>query len=173
MNFSQVIAELLEQKNLERPPVKLIESMCIKVWEEGRIASYTDRAKMQAAFNQTSRSLGSFFEAWDIILTPTMALPTPKIGTKEYLTTSDNPSVYDWFENLWSIFAYTSIANLCGLPGISLPMAKLKSGLPLGIHALARQGNDGLLLQLGAQIERALDGKWNQGQRPAVHVTSI
>lgn len=173
MNFSQVIAELLEQKNLERPPVKLIESMCIKVWEEGRIASYTDRAKMQAAFNQTSRSLGSFFEDWDIILTPTMALPTPKIGTKEYLTTSDNPSVYDWFENLWSIFAYTSIANLCGLPGISLPMAKLKNGLPLGIHALARQGNDGLLLQLGAQIERALDGKWNQGQRPAVHVTSI
>jgi Asp-tRNA(Asn)/Glu-tRNA(Gln) amidotransferase A subunit family amidase len=158
---------------MEQPPADLIEPMCIRVWEEGRLASYTQRANMQSVFNDTSRRLAAFFEEWDIILTPTMALPTPLVGTKEYLTISDNPSVYDWFRNLWRIFSYTSIANLCGLPGISLPMAELENGLPLGIHALTRQGDDGLLLQLGAQIERALNGKWNHGRRPAVHVTSI
>lgn len=173
MNFSQVIIGLMEQKGLERPPADLVEPICIRVWEDGRNASYTHRAKMQAAFNDTSRRLSAFFEDWDIILTPTMALPTPEVGTTEYLTTSDNPNVYDWFENLWRIFAYTPIANLCGLPGISLPMAELENGLPFGIHALTRQGDDGLLLQLGAQIERALNGKWNHGRRPAVHVTSI
>ncbi|HLR69775.1 MAG TPA: amidase family protein, partial [Virgibacillus sp.] len=107
---------------------------------------------------------------WDIILTPTMAKPTPLIGTKKYLTLSENPDVYDWFHHLWGIFSYTSIANLCGLPGISLPMARLENELPLGMHATAKQGNDGLLLQLGAQIERALDGKWNHGKQPGVHV---
>src|SRR5699024_806777 len=107
---------------------------------------------------------------WDIILTPTMAKPTPLIGTKKYLTLSENTDVYDWFQHLWGIFSYTSIANLCGLPGISLPMARLENELPLGMHATAKQGNDGLLLQLGAQIERALDGKWNHGKQPAVHV---
>lgn len=173
MNFSQTISGLLEQKDMERPPADLIEPMCIRVWEEGRFASYTQRANMQSVFNDTSRRLAAFFEDWDIILTPTMALPTPLVGTNEYLTISDNPSVYDWFENLWRIFSYTSIANLCGLPGISLPMAELENGLPFGIHALTRQGDDGLLLQLGAQIERALNGKWNHGQRPGVHVTSI
>lgn len=171
MNFAQTIIGLLEQKGLEKPPADLIEPMCIRVWEEGRSASYTHRAKMQSAFNDTSRKLGAFFEDWDIILTPTMALPTPLVGTKEYLTISENPSVYDWFENLWSIFSYTPIANLCGLPGISMPMGELENGLPLGIHALTRQGDDGLLLQLGAQIERALNGKWNNGRKPAVHVT--
>ncbi|MDM5332102.1 amidase [Ureibacillus composti] len=171
MNFAQTIIGLLEQKGLEKPPADLIEPMCIRVWEEGRSASYTHRAKMQSAFNDTSRKLGAFFEDWDIILTPTMALPTPLVGTKEYLTISDNPSVYDWFENLWSIFSYTPIANLCGLPGISLPMGQHENGLPLGIHALTRQGEDGLLLQLGAQIERALNGKWNNGRTPGVHVT--
>ena len=35
---------------------------------------------------------------------------------------------------------------------------------------LAKQANDGLLLQLAAQIERALDGKWNGGKKPKVHV---
>ncbi|WP_154663436.1 amidase [Neobacillus dielmonensis] len=173
MNFTQTIYGLLELKGLERPPADLIEPMCIRVWEEGRHATYTQRAKMQGVFNDTSRRLAACFEDWDIILTPTMALPTPLVGTREYLTISDNPSVYDWFENLWGIFSYTPIANLCGLPGISLPMAELENGLPMGIHALTKQGEDGLLLQLGAQIERALNGKWNHGRRPAVHVTSI
>ena len=45
-------------------------------------------------------------------------------------------------------------------------------GLPLGIQAIARQANDGLLLQFAAQIERAIDGKWNAGERPGVHVTN-
>ena len=44
-------------------------------------------------------------------------------------------------------------------------------GLPLGIQAIAKQADDGLLLQLAAQIERAIDGKWNDGKRPGVHVT--
>ncbi|MEN0074933.1 MAG: amidase family protein, partial [Paracraurococcus sp.] len=132
--------------------------------------SYTERARMQAVFNTTSRGFGAFFEEWDIILTPITALPTPLSGTTEYLTISDNPSVQDWFGNLWRQFAYTPLANLCGLPGISLPLAAQENGLPLGIQAQARQANDGLLLQLAAQIERAIDGRWNDGRRPAVHV---
>jgi amidase len=71
---------------------------------------------MQAVFNTTARGFGAFFESWDIILTPITALPTPRIGTTEYLTTSDNPSVLDWFDNLWRNFAYTPLANLCGIP---------------------------------------------------------
>jgi Asp-tRNA(Asn)/Glu-tRNA(Gln) amidotransferase A subunit family amidase len=133
--------------------------------------SFSERAKMQAVFNTTSRAFGAFFEAWDILLTPITALPTPTIGTKEYLTLSDNPSVLDWFDNLWRNFAYTPLANLCGLPGLSLPLGTQVSGLPLGIQAQARQGHDGLLLQLAAQIERAIDGRWNGGRLPAVHVT--
>jgi Asp-tRNA(Asn)/Glu-tRNA(Gln) amidotransferase A subunit family amidase len=87
------------------------------------------------------------------------------------LTISDNPSVLDWFANLWRNFAFTPLANLCGIPAISLPMAAHENGLPLGIQAIARQANDGLLLQLAAQIERALGGKWNGGKTPGVHVT--
>jgi Asp-tRNA(Asn)/Glu-tRNA(Gln) amidotransferase A subunit family amidase len=173
MKFSQTISDLLEQKNLAHPPADLIEPICIRVWEEGRFATNADRVKMETMFNGISRKMAAFFEDWDVVLTPTMAKPTPLIGTTEYLTISDNPSVYDWFKNLWSIFSYTPIANICGMPGISLPMAELENGLPLGMHMLAPQGEDGLLLQLGAQIERDLNGKWNQGRKPANHVTNI
>ena len=170
-NFAQVIDGHLHRLGLERPPVELLEPINIKIWEAGVHTSFSERSKMQAVFNTTSRAFGQFFQDWDIILTPITALPTPRVGTSEYLTTSTNPSVHDWFANLWQNFAYTPLANLCGMPGISLPMAAQENGLPLGIQAQAAQANDGLLLQLAAQIERALDGKWNAGRRPGVHVT--
>ena len=171
-NFAQVVRTLLEAKGLAAPPADRLEPVVIKVWEMGLGTSFTDRHKMQAVFNATSRGFGQFFEDWDIILTPTMAKPTPLSGTREYLTISDNPDVLDWFENLWRIFSYTPLANLAGIPAISLPMAFLPNGLPMGIQLQARQGNDGLLLQLSAQIERALGGKWNDGRAPGVHVTA-
>ena len=170
-NFAQTIANLLAAKGLQRPPDGLIEPICVRVWDKGMQTTFTERAQMQAVFNSTSRAFGEFFESWDIILTPITALPTPRIGTTEYLTLSDNPSVLDWFENLWRNFAYTPLTNLCGMPGISLPLGTQESGLPLGIQAQARQANDGLLLQLAAQIERALGGRWNDGRVPAHHVT--
>ena len=170
-NFAVVIGNMLAARGLERPPEDLIEPINIRIWEAGRHTTFAERARMQAVFNTTSRGFGAFFEEWDIILTPITALPTPKVGTTEYLTIIDNPSVLDWFGNLWRNFAFTPLANLCGIPAISLPLAAHDHGLPLGIQAIAKQANDGLLLQLAAQIERAIDGKWNAGRKPGVHVT--
>lgn len=171
-NFAQTVNNLLRAKGLDRPPADLFEPMNIRIWEQGKDATYTERSDMQLAFNDTARAFGAFFEDWDVILTPTTARETPKLGTTEYLTITDNPSALDWFANLWAFFAYTPLTNLCGTTGISMPLASLESGLPLGIHAQSRQGNDGLLLQLAAQVERAIDGKWNRGRRPMAHVTA-
>lgn len=171
-NFAQVIQQLLNRRGLDRPPPGLVEPMNVRIWEAGIGASYAERAAMQAVFNATSRGFGAFFEDWDILLTPVTARPTPPIGDTQYLTISDGVSVSEWFANLWGIFAYTPLANLCGLPGISLPLAVGDGGLPLGIQAQARQAGDGLLLQLAAQVERALGGGWNEGRLPRVHVAA-
>ena len=143
-----------------------------RIWEYGRDLSYGARADMQAAFNSTSRAFGQFFTQWDIILTPISSQTTHRRGTMDYLTLNDTDTPLAWFEKLWGMYAYTPLANLTGIPGLSMPMAQHENGLPLGIQALAAQGNDGLLLQLGAQVERALGGKWNGGRVPAVHVTA-
>jgi amidase len=171
-NFAQTIAALLRAKGLEKPPTDLVERMNIRIWEAGIGATYSERTAMQAAFNLASRQFGAVFEEWDILLTPITAKPTPAVGTVEYLTIADNPSVLDWFANLWGIFAYTPLCNLAGIPGISMPMGQQANALPFGIQAIGGLGQDGLLLQLAAQIERALDGKWNGGRVPKVHVTA-
>jgi len=172
-NFAQVIDGLIRARNLSRPPADLFEPMNIRIWEAGKDASYAERYQMQQTFNSVSRAFAAFFEDWDIILTPVTALPAPLAEDIEFLTISEEPDVLKWFHNLWRFFPYTPLTNLTGIPGISLPMAQQENGLPFGIHAQARQANDGLLLQLAAQIERALEGKWNDGRRPVVHVTRL
>lgn len=170
-NIAQNVERLSRARGHASPPRALIESMNWRIWEYGRDISYTQRADMQAGFNSTSRAFGEFFEDWDIILTPISTQTTHKRGTMDFLTLNETDEPLAWFEKLWGLYAYTPLANLTGMPGLSLPLAAHDNGLPLGIQALAAQGNDGLLLQLGVQIERALGGKWNGGRVPEIHVT--
>ena len=169
-NFAQFIQNMLDKRGLVRPSDDEVEPINIRIWEKGIDMSYSERWKMQDVFNKVSRALGQFYESWDIILTPTFAKPTPRLGHKKYLTLSDNPDVLNWFYELWEIFSYTPLASLTGTPGISLPLAWQPSGVPLGMHFQTRQAGDGTLLQLAAQIERAMGGDFWQDRRPAVHV---
>jgi len=170
-NFAQFIQCLLEKKGLSSPPEALVEPINIRLWQKGIDMFYSERWKMQDAFNTVSRDLGRFFQQWDMILTPTFSKPTPLMGEKKYLTLSDNPDVMDWFYNLWDIFSYTPLASLTGTAGISIPLAWQQSGIPLGMHFQTRQANDGQLLQLAAQLERALGGSFIRNNVPQVHVS--
>jgi amidase len=53
-----------------------------------------------------------------------------------------------------------------GQPAISLPLAWSKSNLPIGVQFVGRFGEEHLLLQLAAQIERA--EPWSK-KRPPVY----
>ncbi len=60
---------------------------------------------------------------------------------------------------------FTALQNITGQPAISLPLAWSKSGLPIGVQFVGRFGEEHLLLQLAAQIEKA--EPWNK--RPPVY----
>ncbi len=47
---------------------------------------------------------------------------------------------------------YTVLANLTGIPAVSLPLAKDKSGLPIGIQLLADKFEEGKLLAFSAKL---------------------
>jgi amidase len=170
-NVSMSLERLTKLKGHARPTLEWVEPMNVRIWEAGINLPYAARSQMQTTFNQISRGVGRFFEDWDVLLTPISTRGTQKLGTLDFITLNDKDTVQDWFAKLWDLYAYTPLGNLCGIPGISLPMAMHDNGLPLGIHALSRQANDGLLLQLAAQVERAIEGKWNGGRRADVHVT--
>ncbi len=93
------------------------------------------------------------------MLTPTLALPPVRIGWQE--------TVDGGFEQLYrntEFTPFTAVANLTGLPAMSLPLRWTSDGLPIGVHAIGPPAGDALLLSLAAQVEQARP--WAERQPP-------
>lgn len=84
------------------------------------------------------------FGEFDLILTPTSPTPAFRIGEK----TDDPLSMY-----LSDI--YTISANLAGLPALSLPCGFTKSGLPIGMQALAKPFGEEEIYRLAFGYEQS------------------
>jgi aspartyl-tRNA(Asn)/glutamyl-tRNA(Gln) amidotransferase subunit A len=87
------------------------------------------------------------FERHDLIVMPAAAaLPWPK--EEAY------PPVIDGREvGPRGHAVYTGWVNAAGLPGLALPAAPSREGLPIGIQLIGPYGSDDLLLQAGAAFE--------------------
>lgn len=76
------------------------------------------------------------FSNVDVILTPTSPSLPFNIGEK-----SDDPL------EMYLSDIFTTSANLAGIPGISIPYAKAKNGLPIGVQLLAKQFDEENLIK--------------------------
>ncbi len=84
------------------------------------------------------------FEQVDALVTPTSPTPAFKIGEK-----SDDPLA------MYLADIYTVTGDLVGVPGISVPCGKSKSGLPIGLQLFARHFDEARMLQLANAFEQA------------------
>jgi amidase len=87
---------------------------------------------------------------YDVVLTPTVADETPRIG---YLDpTADYQQIIDRLQD-W--VAFTPLQNVTGEPAISLPLAVSANGLPVGMMFCAPIGQEARLLELAYELEDA------------------
>jgi amidase len=91
--------------------------------------------------------IGRIFNRYDLVLTPTTALPPP---THEYLDGQTR-----WQTDKLTIEAcpYAWAWNVTGWPAINIPAAILDGGLPVGASLLGPPNSEQLLLSVAAQIE--------------------
>ena len=115
-NFAQLIGNMLAARGLDRPPADLIEPINIRIWEAGRHTTFAERARMQAVFNTTTRGVRRVFRG--VGHHPDADHRTADTKSRHHGIPDDidNPSVLDWFANLWRNFAYTPLANLMRHP---------------------------------------------------------
>ncbi|MEJ2171770.1 MAG: amidase family protein [Woeseiaceae bacterium] len=145
-----------------------VEPMTLKMYESGRTASAAERLAVSAEMHVMSRQLGDFFEAFDVLLTPTLAQATPHLGSPADLQ-HDEMSLEDWFTYVLNLIPYTPVNNMTGTPAVSLPLCKDPNGMPLGAHFMAPIGREDRLFNLAGQLEKV--APW-AGRRPDCHVTS-
>lgn len=103
-----------------------------------------------ARLSRTSRITAQLGSQYDVLLTPTLAEVTPRIGHLD--PTADYQQIID---RLIDWVAFTPLANVTGDPAMSLPLGRSASGLPIGMMFGATTGNERRLLQLAFQLEEA------------------
>ena len=100
----------------------------------------------------------AYFETYDMFLTPTN--PTLPLLHSELTPTADNVAEV-WQLELAS-GCFTILANVTGLPAMSVPLHWSDEGLPIGCHFMSGPGREDLLLRLAGQLEQAQPwaGRW-------------
>ncbi|HEU0190072.1 MAG TPA: amidase [Mycobacterium sp.] len=115
-------------------------------------------ARLAASGRRTAR----LFREYDMVLTPTVAHETPRIGHLD--PTADFQQIID---RLMEWVAFTPLQNATGDPAISLPLARTAAGLPQGMMFAAERGAEARLLELAYELEEA--HPWARIQSGAGH----
>jgi amidase len=97
------------------------------------------------------RRLEARWADFDVLLTPTVAVPQSKIG--ELAPTVDLATMGS---GLGARTVYTAPFDVSGQPAISLPLHQTAAGLPIGMQFVAATGREDLLIRLASQLESAL-----------------
>jgi amidase len=129
--------------------------------ETARRTSAADYASAVLLLHAAARRIVAFWNEVDVVVTPTLAFPPVPIGWQEQ-------GVEGAFEQLHRNVAFTpftAIANVAGLPAMSVPLHWNSEGLPIGVQAIGPPAGDATLLRLAAQLEEARP--WS-GRRPPV-----
>ena len=127
---------------------ELLDPLNRLMFEVAPSSSAVDYLKTLTQLHQQARRLVASWNEIDVLLTPTLTYPAPKIGGvgKNVETASDE--FLDWL-------SFTHPFNCTGQPAISLPLATSKCGLPIGIQLVGRPRDEYTILSLGAQLEAA------------------
>ncbi|HKD14350.1 MAG TPA: Asp-tRNA(Asn)/Glu-tRNA(Gln) amidotransferase subunit GatA [Candidatus Angelobacter sp.] len=98
--------------------------------------------KAQKVRTLLARDFEQAFRQVDAIVTPTAPTAAFKLGEK-----ADDPLA------MYLADIYTVVADLVGIPGISVPCGQTKPGLPIGLQILGKHFDEGTILRLAHAVE--------------------
>jgi amidase len=100
---------------------------------------------------RSADTYASMFARHELLLSPTLAHTTPRIGELSPTVEFD-----ELLHRLQSYVAFTPLQNAAGSPAISVPAGLNAEGLPLAVHFSAAHGDERTLLEIAYSVEAAL-----------------
>ncbi len=135
---------------------------------------------------EAQRTIGRFHKHFDLVLTPTLAIPPLEVGAlkprfQELALEAVGrsaplrallriPGLVDAFvDRAYAFTPFTPIANVTGQPSMNIPFTWTADDLPIGVMLTGRLGEDATLFRLAAQLEAARP--WTT-RKPRVHASN-
>ena len=117
--------------------------------EHAAALTASDFSRALLRVDQLRRQMEEFFDRYDLLLTPTMAVPAFPIG--------ERPSVIGGKEvnPFWGYLPFTFPINMTGQTASSVPCGFSTDGLPIGLHIVGPSGAEAKVLQASAAFEQA------------------
>ena len=132
--------------------LSLLEPINRALAEQARETASPEYGKAIMQLQTITRRVVAFWDEYDVVITPTLAmLPVPIGWTWE--DTDGDPLVAFSRQTLFT--PYTALVNVTGQPAMSLPLHMSESGLPVGVQLIARPFDEATLVRLAAQLEEA------------------
>jgi amidase len=149
-NFAYMMKKRVEMMGRE-PHQDELEALTWRNWKGGeRVPGYEAMRGWQTLKAMT-REIFHAFTTFDVLLTPVLSTPVPKIGFIDPVTL--DPREVDKRQAL--TFGFTPPFNMTGQPSMSLPLEQDKNGLPIGMMFTGRWGDEATLYRLAGQLEQA------------------
>lgn len=134
-----------------RPAPEQFEPLTWALYEMGRQQSASTYLLALSFLQRVARTIGQFFQKYDLLLTPTLAEPPVPLGTFD--SPPENP--LQGLRRAEAFVPFTPICNATGQPAMSVPLYWNAEGLPVGVHFVGRFGDEATLFRLAAQLESA------------------
>jgi amidase len=138
------------------------EGLTWGVYQFGKSITAAQYQLCWVSLQASSRKVARWQQPYDAWITPVLARPPLEIGAVDV----DETDIMRGFAPILGYAPFTGGQNVTGQPAISLPLAWSKAGLPIGVQFVGRFGEEHLLLQLAAQIERT--EPWSR-KRPPIY----
>ena len=119
--------------------------------EGGWRASAAQFAATKSLINNATRTVADFLTTYDVILTPTLGAPPPKLGYFDTVNTPFEELLKRQFDHI----PFTWLHNVTGLPAMSVPLFWNAEGLPIGVQFAGRYADEATLYRLAGQLEEA------------------
>jgi amidase len=140
---------VLETQNRtgQTPREEDFEPLTWRYFQQGKDVTAIEYLRRVRVLEKATARLARFLEAYDVWLTPTLAQPPLPLGG--FYQPDDDVQRYVRFS------PYCRLANICGVPAMSVPLHWSGEGLPIGSHFSASFGAETTLFQLARQLEEA------------------
>ena len=128
---------------------QLIEPEMREWLAAGRATTAKDYYKGQLARAEFAASWDAFFERYDLVLTPTVAIAAYPADPPHAATVNGRPidvNEFGWWEPCLP-------ANLTGGPAVSVPIGSTGEGLPVGLQIVGPRFGDARCLAAAAAVE--------------------